>query len=212
MLHVDYKGNIELVVPYRASVRSAEKFLKEKSDWIYGQVRGREELIKKNKLMLFDGELIPLFSDKRKLIIKIDKNRKKNRFVDGSDFLKIFIAEKDEVADVVERWYKREARDYFEVKVKQLARMMSVNAGALAISSATTQWGSCNAGTRRISLHWRLMMAPQGVADYVVAHEVAHLKVAGHNKKFWNQVRKLDPKVDEHRRWLRKNGAGLWLK
>jgi predicted metal-dependent hydrolase len=70
------------------------------------------------------------------------------------------------------------------------------------------QWGSCSAdGVLRLS--WRLVLAPRWVAEYVIAHEVAHLIEMNHGRAFWAAVRGLTPRMDEARLWLKRNGNAL---
>ncbi|MBK7452806.1 MAG: M48 family metallopeptidase [Anaerolineales bacterium] len=80
----------------------------------------------------------------------------------------------------------------------------------MKISSARTRWGSCSPdGT--LNFTWRLVMAPLEVIDYVVIHELAHLRVKNHSSKFWDVVKAIDPQYKEKRKWLRENGGKLNL-
>jgi predicted metal-dependent hydrolase len=80
----------------------------------------------------------------------------------------------------------------------------------IRITSAQTRWGSCSPkGT--LSFTWRLVMAPLEVIDYVVIHELAHLRVKNHSKTFWAEVESMLPDYTRHVAWLRKNGKFLTL-
>jgi predicted metal-dependent hydrolase len=78
------------------------------------------------------------------------------------------------------------------------------------ISSAKTRWGSCSPdGT--LNFTWRLVMAPLDVVDYVVVHELVHLRVKDHSEKFWREVEKVLPEYRVQRTWLRTHGEKLTL-
>ena len=78
------------------------------------------------------------------------------------------------------------------------------------INSAKTRWGSCGPGGV-LNFTWRLVMAPLDVIDYVVVHELSHLRVKDHSSKFWKVVESISPEYKKHRKWLRENGEKLSL-
>ncbi|HEY3311015.1 MAG TPA: SprT family zinc-dependent metalloprotease [Anaerolineales bacterium] len=109
-----------------------------------------------------------------------------------------------------ERWYKVRAGAVLSERVKFYAEKHGFQYKKLRISSARTRWGSCSSlGT--LSFTWRLVMAPLEVVDYVVIHELAHLKVKNHSAQFWNEVARLMPAYKAAREWLKKNGRFLTL-
>lgn len=72
------------------------------------------------------------------------------------------------------------------------------------------RWGSCTA-TGNLILNWKVFLAPMPVVDYVIAHEMAHLKVMDHSPKFWETLEMLDPGYKEKKEWLRINGRKLYI-
>ena len=78
----------------------------------------------------------------------------------------------------------------------------------IAIKDQRSRWASC-APDGTLAFSWRLVMAPEWVLDYVVAHEVAHLREMNHGPKFWALCRELCPRTDEARAWLKRNGSAL---
>jgi predicted metal-dependent hydrolase len=81
-------------------------------------------------------------------------------------------------------------------------------AKAIRFKDTTSRWGSCTSDGS-LSFSWRIMMAPAPVIDYLVAHEVAHLKEMNHGPKFWKLCRELCPDTDRCKDWLKRNGAAL---
>jgi predicted metal-dependent hydrolase len=103
---------------------------------------------------------------------------------------------------------KREARRDIEALVAKHTGTVGRRAKAVRYRDTTSRWGSCTAdGT--LSFSWRIMMAPPTVIDYLVAHEVAHLREMNHGPKFWALCRELCPRTDEARAWLKRNGGAL---
>jgi hypothetical protein len=94
--------------------------------------------------------------------------------------------------------------------VPQLANRFGFQVQRLAITGARTRWGSC--GIRgSLNFSWRLVMAPEPVIDYVIVHELAHLRVRNHSSQFWELLEKLMPEYRQPRLWLKQNGYRLDL-
>jgi hypothetical protein len=97
---------------------------------------------------------------------------------------KLGLASQDKAREVFEKWYKQEFRSLIEERVEYYADMFGYKYDKLRISSAKTRWGSCSSN-KTLSFVWRLVMAPMEVIDYVVVHELAHLKHMDHSARFW---------------------------
>jgi hypothetical protein len=99
---------------------------------------------------------------------------------------------------------RREARTTLVSRVAALAPVVGVPVPSVTIRDQRSRWGSASRGGR-LSLNWRLILAPPFVLDYVVVHELAHLRIAGHGSRFWTLVRRHAPDADAARRWLRQH-------
>jgi len=114
---------------------------------------------------------------------------------------------------LVVRAIRREAADVFDERAVIHCAALDVTPPPISLIDARTRWGSCtpaHAGRpASIRLSWRLALAPFAVADYVVAHECAHLREANHGPRFWAHVHALVGDEKRHRAWLRANGADL---
>jgi predicted metal-dependent hydrolase len=111
-------------------------------------------------------------------------------------------AEPAQLRDVVQSWLQRQARRVFEERCAHFAPRLGVRVRRLALSSATTRWGSASADGS-IRLNWRLVHFGMPVIDYVVAHELAHLREMNHSPAFWEVVRSVVPDVEGLRERLR---------
>ena len=108
----------------------------------------------------------------------------------------------ERLRDAVQSWLQREARAVFEARCKHFAARLGVRVTRLTLSSAATRWGSASAAGA-IRLHWRLIHFPMATIDYVVAHELAHLREMNHSPKFWDVVRSVVPDYKAARRVLK---------
>ena len=105
------------------------------------------------------------------------------------------------VAAILEAWLRGEARQVIVRRMVVRARDLGVEPTAVAIRDQRSRWGS--ASRHGTLFCWRLVMAPSTVLDYVVVHELAHLRHFGHGPAFWRVVREAVPETDSARRWLR---------
>jgi predicted metal-dependent hydrolase len=108
----------------------------------------------------------------------------------------------ERIRDAVQSWMQREARRVFAERVAHFAALLGVRVQKLSLSSAATRWGSANANGA-IRLHWRLIEHPLATIDYVVAHELAHLREMNHSARFWKIVESVVPDYRAVRRGLR---------
>ena len=110
-----------------------------------------------------------------------------------------------QIRDAVQSWLQREAWRVFAERAAHFAALLGVRVKRLSLSSAATRWGSANANGS-VRLHWRLIQHPLATIDYVVAHELAHLREMNHSARFWAVVRSVVPDYEAARRRLRDPG------
>ena len=111
-------------------------------------------------------------------------------------------ADPAQIRDVVQSWLQRQARRVFEERCREFAPRLGVRMKRLSLSSATTRWGSASADGS-IRLHWRLVHFAMSTIDYVVAHELAHLREMNHSERFWEVVRSVVPEYEHVRGQLK---------
>jgi hypothetical protein len=146
------------------------------------------------------------------LEVVINKSYGRSCFRENGNGLRVRVAEQSKVKAVMVRWYRARATEYVSSRANELAKKIGVRVNRIVISGARSQWGSCMKNKGRISIQWRLAQAPLGVMDYVIAHEVVHLKISNHGKDFWRGVKEICPDFAERRRWLKVNGHRLYWK
>ena len=107
--------------------------------------------------------------------------------------------------DHIENWYRAQALEHITQRVGYWAQITGLKYRSIRINSATTRWGSCGYKDG-LNFTWRLIMAPARVVDYVVIHELMHLKQKNHSRKYWAEVAKVMPDYRQDERWLKANG------
>lgn len=110
----------------------------------------------------------------------------------------------------LEKRYRQAAKEYIPKRVEYYAGQLGVSYGRIRIAEQKTRWGSCS-GKGTLSFNWKLMLAPPKVLDYVVVHELCHLKEMNHSPRFWKLVEEIMPDYKEYRKWLKENGNTLQL-
>jgi predicted metal-dependent hydrolase len=108
----------------------------------------------------------------------------------------------------IEAWLKKQAETVIVDMAKKQSSKIGVKYSNLRIRSARTRWGSCSP-TGNLNFNWKLIIAPLPVIEYVVIHELCHLKELNHSKAFWGLVQKYCPGWRAQRKWLRENEAAL---
>lgn len=102
--------------------------------------------------------------------------------------------------------YRKKARQQLETRTAYFAERMGVTYNRIAIRAAKTRWGSCSA-RGNLNFHWKLILMPPEVLDYVVVHELAHRKEMNHSDRFWAEVEKILPDYRRRRKWLKEFGG-----
>ncbi|MGZ3524935.1 MAG: M48 family metallopeptidase, partial [Thermodesulfobacteriota bacterium] len=115
-----------------------------------------------------------------------------------------------EVRDLFIEWYKREAKEKIEGRVRYYSDRFRLFPKGTKITGAKSRWGSCSRDDR-LSFSWRIIMAPVRIIDYILVHELVHIKEKNHSRNFWSALEKILPDYRERRLWLKENGHRLWL-
>ena len=108
------------------------------------------------------------------------------------------------------KWYRRQAQQYIMPRAAYWADEMGLTFNKIFIKDQDSRWGSCSS-LKNLNFNWRIIMAPDGVIDYLLIHELAHLREMNHSPAFWQLVGRYDPDYQLHRQWLRDNGQALFL-
>jgi len=178
--------------PKRIFEFQLNQILLEKSNWILNKLQAREAN-QVEKIQWVDGEyLLYLGNDIRLQITQSD--RKKVTFLDQNV---LFIASPEAnihaaCSRMATQWYKKQAASDFSRRLEILAAKLGVATPPLTLSNAQSRWGSCNS-RGQVRLSWRLLQAPPHIINYVISHELAHLKQMNHSARFYAVLESLFP-------------------
>lgn len=110
----------------------------------------------------------------------------------------------------LEKRYRKAAKEYIPQRVAHYQQFTGGAYERIVIRDQKTRWGSCSSN-KTLSFNYRLMLAPPQILDYVVVHELCHLKHMNHSREFWAAVEEVMPDYKIYRKWLREHGSELTL-
>jgi predicted metal-dependent hydrolase len=207
------RDGVEVVVPRRMPLREVAPFVAAKRAWIERTLRRyREAAARDPAVRLADGGSVPYLGRQLELHVRVEPGRTRPHVSMRGDRLDVAVAGPGTAAlrDALERWYRRRARVEVAARLDAAVARAGSSYSRLSIRGQRTRWASCSQ-TGAMSFNWRLLLAHEEILDYVVEHEVAHLEVLGHSRRFWRLVERRCPDYREHERWLRRHGPGLFL-
>lgn len=218
-LTVTARGEVVVTLPARgrrAAERAVEPFLRERAAWIARTLARVAAEASAPPLVdpIADGSVVAVLG--RDHVVHVEARRpgspppRRSSVRDGAGTLHVRLApgDEDRVQELVERHLRAQAGALLRERVDRRAQEAGVRVGRVVVRDQRSRWGSASRrGT--LSFNWRLILAPESVLDYVVAHEVAHLADFSHSPAFWARVAALHPGYREDRRWLRRHGRRL---
>lgn len=178
--------------PMRISHSIIEDLIQQKSSWIAKKLTDLHRHIAP-AIQWQSGEQLLLLGNPIQLIIEENARNKAANL--EACILKLALTTPENGAIIshkVIQWYKKEALTDFARRLEIFATKLGVAMPKLMLSNAQSRWGSCNS-KQEIRLNWRLLQAPPHLINYVVCHELAHLKEMNHSAKFWAVVESLCP-------------------
>ncbi|HAU32647.1 MAG: hypothetical protein XD78_1473 [Desulfotomaculum sp. 46_296] len=215
-LTIDLNG-FRVVKPHSARINDVERALEAKRSWIYKhylelqsrKAGGYKREWESGEKVLYKGKEyeIRIFKhEDKRTAIKFNGTRfeiftNKEIEVDERKFL---------VENVLKRWYKKAVRVFIEDRLDYFCKITGLTYNIMRIKEQKTRWGSCSK-KGNLNFNWKLIMSPEWVIDYIVVHEVCHLRYLNHSREFWNMVALYMPGYKKARKWLKENGPGLKL-
>jgi len=205
---------LSVSAPRWVAVQEVEQALQAKAGWILRKLheqRERADRLQASRIEWRDGTSLPFLGDA--VIVVLDPRvtgavlNAAGGGLPGVARMTLHVglpqtASQDQIREAVQSWLQRQARRVFEERCALFASRLGVRVRRIGLSSATTRWGSASADGS-IRLHWRLVHFALPVIDYVVTHELAHLREMNHSPAFWDVVRSVLPDYERSRGALR---------
>jgi predicted metal-dependent hydrolase len=201
-------SGLAVVIPRTYPVERVAQVLKEKKRWIMGNLARYSEVSQASiRQEIKAGDVVSYLG--RQLVVAVRGRR-------GVDAVKLergklvvsSTSPSEGLNSVLEQWYRAQAATLLQEKVEKWGAELGLNHTRVTIRGQRTRWGSCSR-KGNLSFNWKLMMVPETVIDYVVIHELAHLKEMNHSKRFWRLVAQHCSEWQDCKKWLRTHEAEL---
>ena len=202
LLRIDASSRqVELVLPHGVPAEHGLEFLAAQRGWIAARLDALPAPVP-----FLEGAVVPVFGVMHRICHESDPTAPPVRIADREIRVRgapehVARRVKDHLVRLARVELSRRARIYAERIGRPIARV--------GVRDTRSRWGSCSA-KGSLSFSWRLILAPEPVVDYVVAHEVAHLAEMNHGPRFWRLVRTLTPDCATQRAWLKRHRSGLF--
>ena len=181
-LSIDHRG-LRVGAPRRTSLTEVESLIRRHSEWVVEKLDDWRTRRRPEPVALRDGTRIPFLGGELELHLAVGSNRA----IWGLGTLTLCLKPGVAPGAILEKALRARAREHFTSRLAPLAATVGVAVPPLALSSARTRWGSCSTRSG-IRLNWRLIHFPEAIIDYVVVHELAHLRHMNHSPRFWALV------------------------
>ena len=201
-LQIDENAKLIVRAPYRVSQKRIDQFILEKREWIkktQKKAAHRKQLMEENSEFK-DGKLVMFLGKEYRLIL----NDKIKAIELTQDIMRFPLAHIEGGEEYLSKWYKKKAKEIIIPRVERYALALGFSYKRIGITSAKKRWGSCNS-KGSINFTYRLVMTPPEIIDYVIVHELMHLREMNHSAKFWSHVAQIIPDYKKRRKWLKDN-------
>lgn len=215
-------GNVLVRAPENMQATAVRRFVEEHRDWIEKKqklVEEHSEMRKTFEKKFVCGEKFLYLGREYALDLAAVPDKKRTKVEITENTLSVVTGAsnegtvgkfREETEAAVRKWYKEKAGTYIEERTAFYAGQMGVVYGQIRLKEQKTRWGSCSS-RGNLNFNWKLIMAPPEILDYVIVHELCHLKEMNHSSRFWQAVGEVLPDYRMRRCWLKEHGAKLCL-
>jgi predicted metal-dependent hydrolase len=210
---IDDEG-LRVTAPRRVTLAEIDNAIRAKQGWILSKLHERRERraqrLERPPVVWIDGAALPYLGGE--IVLRLHQAaRHRASFNPHTNELHVWLtplSTEQQLKEKVRAWMQQEARGLFEQRLDLYAQKLGEPYHSFALSSAGTRWGSCTI-ERKIRLNWRLVQFPLPLIDYVVAHELSHLREMNHSARFWATVESIYPDYEGAKQALRKRAQEL---
>ncbi len=207
-LTIERDATVTAVIPPATDEAKLAKVITAKRRWLYAKLRERAEVGEPRPPREYvTGEGFPYLGRSYRLLI-VEEAPRSVRLNRGR--LELRRDSIDDAARHLTRWYRQVGEPWLRKRVMPWATRMGVEATALRVLPLGYRWGSCTQDGK-VNIHWAAMQLPPDLVDYVLVHELAHLRQPDHSPEFWHIVERAMPDYSARRDRLRHLGPDLWL-
>jgi predicted metal-dependent hydrolase len=209
-LRLDFEGNLIIKTNYSYGERDVQKIVEKHKDWIEKRVKEFENAVSYSRLNLADGEAISVLGETYFIKI-IESKLKRPKISIKENHLMIernVDALNEEIKSALQKYFISISKDLFIEKVYFYAGKYGFEYNKIAVKTVRSKWGSCSS-KKNLNFDWKLIFCPANIMDYVIIHEICHLKEMNHSSRFWDLVAKECPDYKVKRKWLKTEGEKI---
>lgn len=208
-IYLERDGTISVLAPESFTNEQIHTIVVQKNFQLYKYLAERDELTATRSLReIVNGETFPYLGRNYRLQLVNDQSVP---LLLKEGYFCLKRADKEKAIDIFKEFYKAKGVPRISKRVQYFQQQMGVKTGQIRVMDLQHRWASCSVASGDLNFHWKCLMAPPSILDYIIVHEMAHLKFDNHSDAFWNEVDKIMPDHRERKTWLRFNGAGLDL-
>lgn len=197
-------ATIRVTVPFSYTERDVSNLLDRKRDWILKHVQHMKEQALSRKQKSYDI----LYRGEECTVAFAEFMKEPVRFADEELCFYVRGDLRGKHKAAIDKWCRKQAEEYIPRRVAQISAPLGLSYQRIFLRSQKTRWGTCSA-KGNLSFNWKLMKAPPWILDYVIYHELAHLKIFSHSKRYWALLGSWFPQYQQARKWLRVHGHSL---
>ena len=198
------KERVKVLVPKHLNQSRIDKLIKSKSKWIQNKISKQTQILSFRKKDYVSGEDFLYLG--RHYRLKVIVGKKYN--IELTDkYLRLTIkkhTKNEKIKGLLKKWYFNNANSYLNDLTTQLSQKTGLNFKSVKVRNYKSRFGSCSS-SGKIFYNWKLIMAPTRIIQYVVYHELAHLKVHNHSPKLWRLLKSYYPNIEDVKSWLIQN-------
>lgn len=207
-LKITSSTTLEITIPRNYDAKRIDQLLTQKSAWIARTTERLKVCEATVGQLIQPGMELPLHGRMHQVIFQESTHRPGITLADNQRILlrhQPGQTDQDILKKTLIIWYRRMAYQTLQGKTEYWGRIIGVHPSKITIRDPKTRWGSCSAKAT-LSYNWRIIMAPECVIDYLVVHELCHLRIPNHSTQYWAFLARYIPDYKERRRWLKQNG------
>ena len=210
---VERDASLVLKAPPTATIERARQFVTAKRPWVYRKLAEKDALTGPPVAKQFvEGEGFAYLGRSYRLTLTTDTEAKEGVRLERGRF-HLPAKEADRGAATMCRWYTKVGGQWLRHRIRPWAARLGEEAATVEVRDLGYRWGSARPteGPQRINIHWATLQLPPSLIDYVLVHELAHLRQTNHTPEFWSVVARLMPTYEYHKTTLATIGKTIWL-
>ena len=204
------RDNVIVRTPLSKSKLEIENIVKDKASWIYKkQFEFKKQKTAIVKPIFSNGSTLPYLGKNCILEIKINQNKNSIQFTDSKFMVTLDSKRplKKMVKTTYDDWLQKKSNNYLKQRTQKLSMKIGIKPSQIVVKHLKERWGIAKEG--EIILNQNLLKAPQNMIDYIIIHELCHLRINNHSAKYWKLIRSFIPDYEEKIKWFEVNNKSI---